>query len=310
MPAPKLGTLPENCLTGKISLGESCAVICPPGTKSNGEPLAQCLPSGQWSTINLNCVPIKARGRISQGEFHSQGRINANDPSQRKTIQTVHNEYDQRKPVQPPPSPDQNPAVVAPHRIPTAIVRPYIKCPRDTTIVLPKNQKTIYVRLEQPKSNVDWVRYVDAQPQWAKNLQAHLGAGVHTITFRARSPSVPSISEACVTVITVKSAAEAATQQIIYAPKISYCPQTIEVQLQQHEQQRPIFWREPVFTSKQPLKQIYKSNLSGTKFGVGHHRITYIATDVRNQNGTCQFSVIVRQPGSHSKCFNSNSFIM
>lgn len=287
-PKPSLGTLPENCLNGKISLGESCAIICPPGTKNNGNALAQCLPTGQWSTTNLNCVAFKPhpRARVSQGEIHTQGQVNLEDPAQRKTV-PGHTEVGQRK-----PHPEHTPIVH--HRNPN-VLRPYIKCPRDTTIMLPKNQKTIYVRLEQPKSNVDWASHVDANPPWAKNLQARLGAGVHTITFTARSPNSVSISEACVTVITVKS--NDAAPGVAIAPQVSNCPKAIEVQLQPHEQQRAIFWVEPVFRSKQPLKQIFKSQLPGSRFGAGHHKVTYIATDIRSQNGTCQFSVIVHPPG-------------
>lgn len=262
-----------------MSLGESCYIICPHGTKHNGPRDAQCLQSGQWSTNNLNCV---------------------DNPQEFVTEKTVP-QFTETAPR--PSIADQKPIVH--HRKPS-ILRPYIRCPRDTTIVLPKNQKTIYVRLEQPKSNVDWASHVDANPPWAKHLQAHLGAGVHTITFKARSPNSLSISEACVTVITVKSSDAGPTAQIApivsnapnrFAPQVNSCPKGIEVQLQPHEQQRAIFWIEPVFRAKQALKQIFKSHLPGTKFGAGQHKVTYIATDIRNQNGTCQFTVIVHPPG-------------
>lgn len=36
--------------------------------------------------------------------------------------------------------------------------RPAIKCPQDTTIVLPPNEETVYVKLEQPQTNVNWMR--------------------------------------------------------------------------------------------------------------------------------------------------------
>lgn len=286
MPPPTLGTLPENCLTGRVSLGDSCAIICPPGTKNSGAPFVQCLASGQWSATNLNCVTIKThpRGRILQGESHMQGHVNIQESNRRKPIAPGFPEIDQHK-----TSIAQRPNIKT-YR-PPAILRPYIKCPRDTTIVLPKNQKTVYVRLEQPKSNVDWSTHIEANPSWAKKLQAHLGSGVHTITFRAHSPNSMSITETCTTVITVKPLT------VSVGPLVNFCPQTIEVQLQLHEQQRSIFWREPVFNSKVPLKQMFKSNVPGTKFGVGRHRITYIATDIHNQNGTCQFIVTVRPPG-------------
>lgn len=274
-------------------MGESCAIICPPGTKNNGVPVAQCLASGQWSSMNLNCVVIKSQshGRFTQSESHPPTAYNtAHDRNrhhqhQHQPIASNFKETDQHKTTT-----AQRPNIL-PYR-PPAIIRPYIKCPRDTTIVLPKNQKTVYIRMEQPKSNVDWTTLVEAHPAWAKKLQAHLGAGVHQITFRAHSPNSKGITESCTTVITVRS-----STVTVGSPLVNFCPQTIEVQLQQHEQDRSIFWREPVFNSKVPLKIIYKSNVPGTKFGVGRHKITYTATDIHNQNGTCQFLITVRPAG-------------
>lgn len=134
------------------------------------------------------------------------------------------------------------------------------------------------------------ISHIEVHPAWAKNLQAHLGAGIHTITFTAHSPNSPSVSDMCRTVLTVKPAE-------LSAPEVLYCPQNVEFQLQPNELQRPVFWKEPVFRGNHQLKQIFKSNIPGTKFGPGHHRITYIATDLRNQNGTCEFSIIVRASG-------------
>lgn len=304
---PTFGTLPKNCVSGKVSLGESCSITCPPGTRPMEVSVSQCLQSGKWSTTNLNCVVIKphprGRGNHSQGGNYTQGVVNMQKPIPPNSVP----EFKETTPR--PPIVAQKPIVH--HRKPS-ILRPYIKCPRDTTIVLPTNQKTIYVRLEQPKSNVDWASHVDANPQWAKNLQAHLGAGVHTITFTARSPNSLSVSEACVTVITVKSSGITPIATIDpnrFAPQVNNCPKAIEVQLQPHEQQRAIFWIEPMFRSKQALKQIFKSHLPGSKFAAGHHRITYIATDVRNQNGTCQFTVIVHPQGKfHQQYIRSIEF--
>lgn len=41
---------------------------------------------------------------------------------------------------------------------PSYHLKPFIKCPRDTTIILPKGQKTVYIKLEKPRTNVDWWR--------------------------------------------------------------------------------------------------------------------------------------------------------
>lgn len=184
------------------------------------------------------------------------------------------------------------------------ILRPYIKCPQHTTIVLPKNKKTVYVKLEQPKSNINY-DYVDVSPPWKKSLQAHLGAGVHTVTFKAHSPHSPSLTESCQTVITVRATNVPSVSFVpaSSAPKVHFCPPTYDVQLQPHELKRAIFWSEPKFLAQQPLKHIFKTHSSGTQFSVGQHTVTYIASDVRGQNGTCQFEVIVRPPGELNEYF-------
>lgn len=129
-----------------------------------------------------------------------------------------------------------------------------------------------------------------------------LPVGVHTFKFTARSPNSVAISDTCQTVITVKKVADVPATQASYLalsshPEVVFCPQNIQIQLQMNELRRAVSWKEPVFRPIHPLKHIFKSSAPGTKFGPGHHRITYIATDVQNQNGTCQFSVIVRAPG-------------
>lgn len=326
----------DNCLNGKTYPGQSCALICPPGFKSTGSGVTQCLPNREWTRTDLHCQSIQTQRPIlrqhSQPNLHVQSQ---SQPHPHAQPQPLPQPQPQPQP-QPLPQPQPHPKIqskpktrvqggethsrghvdltdseynspIATHHTTSAqgvsvktrpqnILRPYIKCPRDTTIVLPKNKKTVYVKLEQPKSNVNWATHVDANPPWAKNLQAHLAEGVHTITFRARSPHSASISEVCRTVLTVKSANIAAYASAL-GPQIHFCPQTLDVQLQPHELQRAIFWREPQFQANQPLKQIFKSHLPGTKLGVGHHRITYIATDIRNQNGTCQFTIAVRPAG-------------
>lgn len=156
---------PASCLSGTVLPGKSCVLTCAPGYKIAGSSVAECLQGRMWSTTNLNCIPIPvvrpgminiyfyilffiqnyyfffvklkwfllapqptgAKTRVNHGEIHSRGHIDHDESLPRQ-------HYSQ------------------------AIIRPYIKCPRDTTLILPKNKKTIYVRLEQPKSNVNWAR--------------------------------------------------------------------------------------------------------------------------------------------------------
>ena len=43
-----------------------------------------------------------------------------------------------------------------------ANVKPFIQCPSDVTVPLPAHQSSAYVRLPQPKANVDWYRLAKA----------------------------------------------------------------------------------------------------------------------------------------------------
>lgn len=139
-------------------------------------------------------------------------------------------------------------------------------------------------------------RHVDAQPAWAKHLQARLAAGVHRISFRARSPYAANVIEVCRTVITVKPATAAAVTSPVtpIGPAVSFCPGIIEVQLQPNERARIVHWKEPAFRSHYQLKQLFKTKPSGSQFAAGVHRITYIATDVNNQNARCDFTINIK----------------
>lgn len=73
-----------------------------------------------------------------------------------------------------------------------------------------------------------------------------------------------------------------------------YCTESFEVQLEQHEQSRAIYWKEPVFNSQLHLKQIYKSKTPGSRLTAGVHYISYVATDIDGQSSKCNFRINVR----------------
>lgn len=80
--------------------------------------------------------------------------------------------------------PEEN-ALCVPHpRTPP----PHIHCPSDLQVDLQSGQRTAYVKIPQPQANMDWHRYVDADPPWAKTLEGHAPPGKTQITFIARSP--------------------------------------------------------------------------------------------------------------------------
>lgn len=66
--------------------------------------------------------------------------------------------------------------------------RPYIHCPSDIIVDLKPGQGTAYVNLPQPQANMDWHRYVEAVPSWAKSLEWDASPGITQVTFIARSP--------------------------------------------------------------------------------------------------------------------------
>lgn len=146
---------------------------------------------------------------------------------------------------------------------------------------------------------------MDAFPAWAKNLRARLAAGIHTIKFRARSPSDPDLSDVCQTVINVKSTAPQPSANNY--PEVVYCPPNVKLQLEPNELHRPVFWKDPQFNSDKQLKQILATQLPGTKFAAGRHNIEYTATDVLNRNATCRFTITLHAAATpvERKCFRS-----
>lgn len=152
------------------------------------------------------------------------------------------------------------------------------------TIIKPKNQDTILVRISKPETNVDWSKYVDSQPKWAKRLEATLSVGATEVTFRARSPT-SSQFDICRVIINVIDPTP---------PTVTFCPEPFIVDLLPHEESRPIFWEEPTFESKQTIKQIFKSKVPGHRFHAGVHPITYVASTQEGLSAKCSFRVTVK----------------
>lgn len=124
LPRPEHGMIsPTNCMLGKLFAGERCILHCPAGYKPVSQRTAVCDTEQNWiPNSNLYCIPIEM---VTQ-----------------RTIQTSV----------------ETPATISKTDVSEKYIKPFIKCPQDTTIILPKNQKTVYIKLEQPKTNVDWWR--------------------------------------------------------------------------------------------------------------------------------------------------------
>jgi HYR domain/Sushi repeat (SCR repeat) len=153
-------------MVGKILAGERCVLHCAAGFKPFGKRTAVCDTAQNWQPSDeLYCVPVESEA------------VNIRAP-------TVV-------------------AVAKPIAKPIAIVKPVIRCPQDITVMMPKNQKLVHIRLDRPQTNVDWDKYVDTNPAWGKNLEAQLPVGITTVTFRARGPQT-NLNDICRVVITVK----------------------------------------------------------------------------------------------------------
>lgn len=141
---------PPNCLSSNVYIGETCQIQCPQGFQPIGSSLSVCQNGSQWSLARLDCDPVVApaavlrsstaaeltptKKQIAQGEIHTEGRIVVEDVNNNRVVQPRMNHI----------------------RSQNAAFRPHIKCPRDTTIFLPSGQSLIYIKLEQPKTNVNW----------------------------------------------------------------------------------------------------------------------------------------------------------
>lgn len=73
---------------------------------------------------------------------------------------------------------------------------PFIQCPGNMAVTLGAQERRAYVSFSQPKSNMDWFRYVESEPAWAKQLAGELDVGYNVITFRVRSP-VSDLTATC-----------------------------------------------------------------------------------------------------------------
>lgn len=116
---PEHGTiLPTKCMLGSIYSGERCVLHCAPGFKPAAKRTAVCDHLQNWS------------------------------PSTDLNCIPVEAKQQQRQSVM-----RQNAAKTT-----VVAMKPFIKCPPDAKVVLPKDQTSAVIRIDQPQTNVDWKR--------------------------------------------------------------------------------------------------------------------------------------------------------
>ncbi|XP_058456120.1 fibrillin-2-like [Malaya genurostris] len=269
-----------------------CHIRCRKGFKLIGPAVKQCNGTGHWDEGDSLCVPQSCprlqrpehgtilpvacmSGKIYAGErcvlhckpgFKPAGKRTAVCDTEQKWI----------------PAPNLR---CVPTAVPTPVpIKPYIQCPSDIHQVLPVGQHTVKVRIEQPKTNVDWYKYVDAHPAWGKQLETELPAGEVAVVFRARSPN-SHMDDVCRVLIRIRERRP---------PQVTNCPESFSVQLERQETTRSVFWVEPHFESESEIKQIYKSHTPGLLLIAGVHYINYVATDADGLSAKCSFGITVR----------------
>ncbi|XP_035788356.1 uncharacterized protein LOC118464801 isoform X2 [Anopheles albimanus] len=281
-----------------------CVITCKKGFKLHGPAVRHCNGTGEWDEGESICVPLACPrlSRPSNGVILpvacTAGKIFSNERcrlhcnpgfkplAKNVAICNLTQAWVPSANLQCVPIGTVLPTAIPTSAPPTtsAVVRPYIQCPPDVHEVLPLGQYSMLVRLERPKTNVDWNQDVDAHPAWGKQLQAELKAGETIVTFRARSPT-SNVNDVCRVVIRIRERKP---------PTVLQCPESFEVQLERGEQSRSIVWPEPKFESHIEIKQLYKSNTPGQPLPAGVHYINYIATDADGLSANCNFRVLVK----------------
>ncbi|XP_061386675.1 fibrillin-2-like, partial [Musca vetustissima] len=281
---------PLSCLLGQSGVGEQCHLKCNAGHVPVGASVAVCTSQLQWSyNGTFDCLPMQTEPRLGVSNGFTPLAL-PNAPPTFTTATTVHSTqstFNGR------PLPDFG-FKVTPYGGSGGVggvQRPYIKCPRNTTVYLGPSERTTHVILQKPITNLDY-RYIESSPAWTRDLQAHLGPGTYVVIFRGHDP-ITGKKARCKTVIHVKHAE---------GPVVEYCTPSFEVSLGENQIFRSVVWEEPRFSNKYgPIKKLYKSRLPGELFNVGVHSVYYEATNEDGLTARCEFKIRVNAAGVSSQ---------
>ncbi|KAG0710000.1 Sushi, von Willebrand factor type A, EGF and pentraxin domain-containing protein 1 [Chionoecetes opilio] len=268
--------------------GTSCSFTCALGLSLHGSHNATCLPAGVWSASPATCrarkcsvlaevdhgrvLPKRCTGRTTGVGQHcyltcSPGYRVVGNPV--RTCQT---------------SGLWSPEASSPYCEKDSL-KPFIQCPGDVQVDLAPHQSSAHVRLPQPKANVDWFRYVDAAPEWAKQLEADLPAGKTSVSFVARSP-VSEETATCSFTVEVRDKEE---------PQVFRCPKSFTVVLTESQVTTKVSWREPFFKDNVEVSHLWKSLEPGRHLTAGTYPVHYVAMDPFRNRAKCSFVITVQR---------------
>ncbi|XP_059351153.1 fibrillin-1-like isoform X4 [Daphnia carinata] len=273
--------------------GSTCIIRCNKGYKLVGDSTISCGRSGLWLGEPATCIPLACPKLLAPDSgvlmphTCSTGKTFAGQQCQvrcRAGYRLIGGGIYHCLPSQQWRSPDE-PARC--ERIDSPV--PFIQCPGNMAVNLPPQEKRAYITFSQPKSNMDWFRYVDSDPLWAKQLGGELPVGLNTITFRVRSP-VSDLTATCNFTI------EIFDKEI---PRMTNCPTSWTVFLEPGQSSQIVTWNEPIFTDNIEIVQLNKSREPGELFQAGYHEIAYVAQDGAGNQAKCQFTIHVTSQTVH-----------
>lgn len=79
---------------------------------------------------------------------------------------------------------------------------PRLICPPNQLLELPEKSKKVQVKLQRPKTDVNFKRDITIKPSWIKSEKITLGIGVQNITYTAKHP-ISKLTLSCTTSIFV-----------------------------------------------------------------------------------------------------------
>ncbi|KAK4321167.1 hypothetical protein Pmani_008010 [Petrolisthes manimaculis] len=302
-------TCSKGVMDGAYPLDTTCTFTCGGGAALRGSRTTICTPEAVWSTSVPTCQALKCsvltdveHGRVSPGRCVTR----ASSPGHHCYLSCSPGYRVVGNPVRTcRPDGHWSPDAPSPY-CEKDTMKPFIQCPSDVKVELAPHQSSAYVRLPQPKANVDWFRYVagwrslasgltqrryvEASPDWAKQLEADLPAGKTTVTFMAHSPLSHETASCSFTVEVIDEE----------EPQVFGCPKSFSVQLVEGEVSKKVRWKEPVFKDNVNITHFWRSREPGQMLPSGVYPIHYVAMDPYRNRGKCSFTITVYPPPSQS----------
>lgn len=162
---PTVGSFsPPHCAQDRSSVGQVCVIQCPSGYSPAGPTHATCGTDQNWSVTSLHCVPTASNQdentihKVSHSQTEGrQPQTGAEPPKKRIHQGEVHQQGTFVIDSLPSASSPQKTSVHSSGQVSAVpVATPFIKCPRNTTILLPAGKTTVLVKLAQPQTNVNW----------------------------------------------------------------------------------------------------------------------------------------------------------